>query len=80
MNIQVGRWGNSLAVRIPKDIADRFNLSEGSELSDSALVQALEIERQMRRTEALERLAARKWKLPEGWRFDREEAHERGPL
>jgi len=29
MRVQVARWGNSLGVRIPKDIAGRFGLTEG---------------------------------------------------
>lgn len=30
MRVQVARWGNSLGVRIPKEIAGRAGLSEGS--------------------------------------------------
>lgn len=29
MQVQLARWGNSLGLRIPKDIAARFGLSEG---------------------------------------------------
>lgn len=29
----VQKWGNSLAVRIPKDIADRINITQGSEIN-----------------------------------------------
>jgi antitoxin MazE len=30
MQVQITRWGNSLGVRIPKDIAGRAQLKEGS--------------------------------------------------
>ena len=30
MKVQVSRWGNSLGVRIPKDIADRAGLRAGA--------------------------------------------------
>jgi antitoxin MazE len=30
MRVQVARWGNSLGIRIPKDIAKRVGLTEGS--------------------------------------------------
>ena len=30
MQVQVARWGNSLGVRIPKEIAGRAGLAEGS--------------------------------------------------
>ena len=29
----VQKWGNSLAVRIPKDIAERINIRQGSEIN-----------------------------------------------
>jgi len=29
MNTQIKKWGNSLAVRIPKNILDKTNLKEG---------------------------------------------------
>lgn len=29
MNTQIKKWGNSLAIRIPKDILDKTNLKEG---------------------------------------------------
>ena len=32
MNAQVGKWGNSLAVRIPGSYAKELNLEEGVEL------------------------------------------------
>lgn len=32
MDIQISRWGNSLAVRIPSEIARRLGVSEGDTL------------------------------------------------
>ena len=29
MNLQISRWGNSLALRIPADVARQFDLHEG---------------------------------------------------
>lgn len=29
----VAKWGNSLAIRIPKNIADKINLKEGTNIS-----------------------------------------------
>lgn len=31
----IQKWGNSLAVRIPKDIAERINIRQGSEMEMS---------------------------------------------
>ncbi len=32
MHGQISRWGNSLGVRIPKEIANRVGLSEGAQI------------------------------------------------
>ncbi len=32
MRVKLAKWGNSLAVRIPKKLADRLDLREGTEL------------------------------------------------
>ena len=32
MNVIVNKWGNSLAVRIPKNIADLFKIHDGTKL------------------------------------------------
>ena len=81
MKVQVGRWGNSLAVRLPKAFVERFGIAEGGELDLAALEAALEAERdneaerQRRRTEALERIRNTRMPLPPDWKFDREEAN-----
>ena len=35
MTTKVQRWGNSLAVRLPKEVADKLNLGAGSSVSIS---------------------------------------------
>lgn len=32
MTTKISKWGNSYAIRIPKNILDKFNLSDGSEI------------------------------------------------
>ncbi|NVO15092.1 MAG: AbrB/MazE/SpoVT family DNA-binding domain-containing protein [Rhodoplanes sp.] len=77
--MQVSRWGNSLAVRLPKALVDQLGLKEGDELNVVAAKDGvIEVETQdQRRRRALDRMAARNWTLPEGYRFDRDEANER---
>jgi len=36
MNTQVQKWGNSLGVRIPKELAKKLNLHSGSQVELSA--------------------------------------------
>jgi antitoxin MazE len=77
--MQVSKWGNSLAVRLPKALVEELGLKEGDELSVVAARNgAIEVEtKEDQRRRALDRMAARNWTLPEGYRFDRDEANER---
>ena len=36
MQVQINRWGNSLGVRIPKDVARRAGLAEGARVEIEA--------------------------------------------
>jgi antitoxin MazE len=77
--MQVSKWGNSLAVRLPKALVDQLGLKEGDELNVvSAKNGAITIEtREDQRRRALERMAKRNWTLPSDYKFDRDEANER---
>lgn len=77
--MQVSKWGSSLAVRLPQTLVDQLGLREGDELNVVAAQNGtIEVETQeQRRLRALQRMAERNWTLPEGYRFDRDEANER---
>lgn len=79
MKVQIGRWGNSLAVRLPKGVVERLKLKEGDEIDTSVIERALEAADQealeRRRDEAMERIAKRRRPLPADYKFDREEAN-----
>jgi antitoxin MazE len=36
MQVQLARWGNSLGMRIPKDLATRLGLTEGAQVDVTA--------------------------------------------
>jgi len=77
--MQIGKWGNSLAVRLPKELVDRYKLKEGDEIGTAGIEQELAAaeleERQRRRQAALERIRQNPLTLPLDWKFDREEAN-----
>ncbi len=76
--MQVGKWGNSLAVRLPASVVEKLGLVEGDEIEiEIAGPHHFRIGRDVRRSEALERLKALNWELPPGFRFGRDEANER---
>lgn len=76
--MQVSKWGNSLAVRLPRAVVEALKLKEGDEIEITvAGSRAFDVSRDRRRAEALKRLRALKRPLPAGFKFDREEAHAR---
>ena len=75
--MQVSKWGNSLAIRLPVAVVEALELKEGDEINIRvAGTGSFEVERDTSREEALKRLRARRIPLPPGFKFDREEANE----
>lgn len=76
--MQVAKWGNSLAVRLPKKLVEALGLKAGDEIDIVEAAKAqLAVNKIDRREEALRRMSARGWEAPAGYRFDRDEANER---
>jgi len=76
--VQVNKWGNSLAIRLPASVAEALELKEGDDIEITvAGKREFGVKRDRSRAEALERLRKSNWKLPPGFKFDREEANER---
>jgi len=77
--MQVSRWGNSLAVRLPATLVEALGLREGDEVAvEVADPRTFRVNRDPRRDEALAALRGLGWHLPEGFRFSREDANARG--
>ncbi len=76
--MQVSKWGNSLAIRIPSSVVEILQLKEGDEVAVRiADERTFELERDTSRQEALERIKAFARPLPADWKFDRDEANAR---
>lgn len=77
--MQISKWGNSLAVRLPAAVVELLGLREGDEIEiEVADPHHFRVARDPRRDEALESLRTLGWTLPLDYRFDREEANARG--
>lgn len=77
--MKVSRWGNSLAVRLPAAVVEALGLKEGDDIAiEAADPCRIRIARDARRDEALEALRTLGWTLPEGVRFNRDDANARG--
>lgn len=76
--MQVSKWGNSLAIRLPSAVVEALELKPGDHIEVRiANDREFEIGRDRRREAALQRLRALKRPLPAGFTFDRDEANER---
>ena len=76
--MQVSKWGNSLAIRLPQAVVEALQLKEGDEIEISvAGAREFVVDRDRRRERALEVLRNSNWKFPAGWKFDREAANQR---
>jgi antitoxin MazE len=75
--MQVAKWGNSLAIRIPAKVAKEMDLKEGDVVNIiKATADTLALENRAAMIARIRKLAK---PLPPGWKFDREEANSRGP-
>ncbi len=76
--MQVVRWGNSLAVRLPAAVVEALQLKEGDEVEiHVADARRFGIARKPGREQLLKRLRAFRGRLPADFKFDRNEANAR---
>ncbi len=76
--MQVSKWGNSLAVRLPRVVVDALNLKEGDEIEISvASKREFKVARDRSKEKAVEQLRQMRWSFPANFKFNREEINER---
>lgn len=76
--MQVSKWGNSLAIRLPAAVVKALKLKEGDEVEISISgTRRFSIALDQSRERALERIRKLRKPLPPGFRFDRDDANTR---
>lgn len=75
--MQVAKWGNSLAVRLPADLVRELGLKEGDQIDLVKDDDAMKVRRLPRPEEVLAGLRRFRGKLPAADRLCRDDAHER---
>ena len=70
--MKVFKWGDDLAVELPKALVEEMGLVEGDELDIVEAIRKVE-----RRADALENMRRRAWSAPVDYTFDRDEANVR---
>ncbi len=77
-SMQVSKWGNSLALRLPAALVEALDLKVGDEVEVEIVGERkLEIARKPDRLELLKRLRRYRGSIPADFKFDRLEANER---
>jgi antitoxin MazE len=76
--MRVSKWGNSLAVRLPKKLVQDLNLTEGDEVDITAVDRrSLALVKRDDKAAFIDRLRALQKPTPAGFRWSRDEANER---
>ena len=76
--MQVSKWGNSLAVRLPTSVVDALGLKEGDQVEiQVASRKVFAVAKAPGIRELLARLRKFRGRLPATFKFDRLEANER---
>jgi antitoxin MazE len=76
--MQVAKWGNSLAVRLPASVVEALELKEGDTIEiHVAGVRSFEVAKAPSARELLARLRRFRGRMPATFKFDRMEANER---
>ena len=77
MSMQVARWGNSLAVRLPAELVRQLGLKEGDDIELRADEDGFIVSRQPRPEELLAALRPFRGRLPPDERLSRDAANAR---
>ena len=76
--MQVSKWGNSLAIRLPASVVEALKLKEGDDIevliADKRIFQ---VRKKLGKTGCLEQLRKFRGKLPADFIFDRDDIHAR---
>ena len=77
--MQVSRWGEDLAVKLPVELVEALGLKEGDHVDVAASNSfSFTVKRKITREEASKALEALpRYPIPADYKFDREELHER---
>ena len=79
--MQISKWGNSLSVRLPKEVVEALGLKEGDDVKIvESGERSLALSHSQSKEEALKilrRLHKYRGLMPDGFKFNRDDANER---
>ncbi len=75
--MRMSKWGNSLAIRIPAEVVEKLGLKADEEADIRITGEgSFEVVRNMKRQQAIDKMRATRFVLPEDYRFDRDEIYD----
>jgi antitoxin MazE len=75
--MKIAKWGNSLAVRIPAEVAEKLKLSAGQEVQLRVTGEhKFQVSRDRTRQQAIAKLRKLRIVLPDDYVFDRDEIYD----
>jgi antitoxin MazE len=76
--LKFAKWGNSIAIRVPAEVVAKLGISPDEEAQIKVTGEhSFEVTRDLRRQQAIEKLRAMRFKLPDDYVFDRDEIYDR---
>ena len=76
--MQVSKWGNSLAIRLPASVVEALKIHEGDDIEVViADERVFKIRKKLSKESILNRLRQFRGKLPTDFKFDRDDANAR---
>lgn len=76
--MKFAKWGNSIAIRVPAEVVAKLGISPDEEAQIKVTGEhSFEVTRDLRRQQAIEKLRAMRFKLPDDYVFDRDEIYDR---
>jgi antitoxin MazE len=74
--MKISKWGNSLAIRIPADVAQSLGFVEGDQVRVDAENGKLVAEKELTKEELFDRVKKLRGLIPAGYKFKRSDAYE----
>ena len=76
--MQVSKWGNSLAIRLPASVVEALKIHEGDDIEVViANERVFKVRKKPGKDDILKRLRQFRGKLPADFKFDRDDANDR---
>lgn len=76
--MQVSKWGNSLAIRLPAAVVEALDIKDGDDIEiEVADARIFAVKKKPDAATLLARLRKFRGRMPSDFKFDRLEAHER---